>query len=157
MQPKYKFTYARLKIALIIATSFFIFLAKGQDTDSVRIAINNILAPLNKTLIPTGILAENSYPLLDLSVYNGQLTADNTIDFAQWRLLYNQALSGAYVAPVGLPNIAQLNTDYNIARNNGANNVVSLSLINYASIKPTAITDGFNAYASTTNINAIAN
>lgn len=58
-------------------------------------------------------------------------------------MLYNQALSGAYVAPAGLPDIAQLNTDYNVARNNGVNNVVSLSLINYASLKPTAITDGF--------------
>lgn len=143
MQPKYNFAYARLKIALIISISFFSFFAKAQDTDSVRIAINNILAPLNKTLIPTGILAENSYPLLDLSVYNGQLTADNTIDFSQWRLLYNQALSGAYAAPIGLPDIAELNADYNIARNRGANNIVSLSLINYASIKPTAITDGF--------------
>ena len=157
MQPKNQSVHICLKITFFIAISFSSFFSKAQDTDSVRIAINNVLAPLNKTLIPTGILAENSYPLLDLSVYNGQLTADNTIDFAQWRLLYNQALSGAYVAPVGLPNIAQLNTDYNTARNNGANNVVSLSLINYASIKPTAITDGFNAYASTTNINAIAN
>ena len=89
MQLKYKFTYARLKIALIIAISFFSFFAKAQDTDSVRIAINNILAPLNKTLIPTGILAENSYPLLDLSVYNGQLTADNTIDFAQCTFIFH--------------------------------------------------------------------
>ena len=61
MQPKYKFTYARLKIALIIAISFFSFFAKTQETDSVRIAINIILAPLNKTLIPTGILATNAY------------------------------------------------------------------------------------------------
>ena len=157
MQPKNQSVHICLKITFFIAISFSSFFSKAQDTDSVRIAINNVLAPLNKTLIPTGILAENSYPLLDLSVYNGQLTADNTIDFAQWRLLYNQALSGAYVAPVGLPGIAQLNTDYTAARNNGANNAVSLSLINYASIKPTAITDGFNAYASTTNINAIAN
>ena len=89
MQQKYKFTYARLKIVLIIATSFLSFFAIGQDTDSVRIAINNILAPLNKTLIPTGILAENSYPLLDLSVYNGQLTADNTIDFAQCTFIFH--------------------------------------------------------------------
>ena len=101
MQPKYKFTFTRLKFALIVAISIFSFTAKAQETDSVRIAINSILAPLNKALIPTGILAENSYPLLDLSVYNGQLTADNTIDFSQWRLLYNQALSGAYAAPVG--------------------------------------------------------
>jgi hypothetical protein len=57
--------------------------------------------------------------------------------------LYNQALSGAYVAPVGLPDIAQLNTDYNIASNNETDNVVSLALINYASIKPTAITSGY--------------
>ena len=89
MQPKYKFTYARLKIALIIAISFFSFFAKAQDTDSVRIAINNILAPLNKALIPTGILAENSYPLLDLSVYNGQLTADNTIYFEQCTFIFH--------------------------------------------------------------------
>lgn len=85
MQPKLKFAYVRLRIALIIAISFLSFLTKAQETDSVRIAINNILAPLNKTLIPTGILAENSYPLLDLSTYNGQLNSDYTIDFSQWQ------------------------------------------------------------------------
>jgi len=136
MQTKYKSFSNFLRFALIIIASFFNIYAKAQDTDSVRIAINNILAPLNKTLIPTGILAENSYPLLDLSTYNGQLTTDNTIDFSQWRLLYNQALSGAYVVPTGLPGIDQLNIDYTTARNNGINNHVSLSLINYASIKP---------------------
>ena len=57
-------------------------------------------------------------------------------------MLYNQALSGAYVAPVGLPNITQLNTDYNSASNNEADNVVSLALINYASIRQNAITAG---------------
>ena len=62
MQPKFKLTYDRLRIALIIAINFISFFTKGQDTDSVRIAINNILAPINKTIIPTGILAENSYP-----------------------------------------------------------------------------------------------
>lgn len=103
MQTRYKINSAFTKIVLLIALFFFNLIAKAQNTDSVRIAINNILAPLNKTLIPTGILAENSYPLLDLSTYNGQLTLDNTIDFSQWRLLYNQVLSGAYVAPVGLP------------------------------------------------------
>ena len=113
MEPKYNFAYARLKIALIISISFFSFFAKAQDTDSVRIAINNILAPLDKTLIPTGILAENSYPLLELSTYNGQLNADNTMDFSQWRLLYEQILSGAYVAPLSLPDITQLNIDHN--------------------------------------------
>ena len=53
------------KIELVILICFFSLFAKSQITDSVRIAINNILAPLNKTLIPTGILAENSYPLID--------------------------------------------------------------------------------------------
>ena len=135
-----KYTHKFVLLIIILISSLY---ANAQNTDSVRIAINNILAPLDKTLIPTGILAENSYPLLELSTYNGQLTADNTIDFSQWRLLYNQILSGAYVAPAGLPDIAQLNTDYNIAANNDTNNVVSISLINYASIKPTAIADGY--------------
>ena len=101
------------------------------------------MAPLNKTLIPTGILAENSYPLLELSAYNGLLTNDNTLDFAQWRILYNQVLSGAFVAQTALPDIDQLNIDYTAATNSGANNVVSIGLINYASIKANAIDKGW--------------
>ena len=77
---------ALYKMVLTIAICFISILANAQTTDSVRLAINNILAPLNKTLIPTGILAENSYPLLDLSTYNGQLSANNTMDFSQMRL-----------------------------------------------------------------------
>jgi hypothetical protein len=114
MQKNIKITPPpHVNIVLTFAICFFSLFAQAQTTDSVRIAINNILAPLNKSLIPTGILAENSYPLLDLSTYNGQLTAENSISFSQWRLLYEQALSGAYVAPVGLPDITQLNIDYN--------------------------------------------
>ena len=51
------------RIVLTITICLSSIFAKAQTTDSVRLAINNILAPLNKTLIPTGILAENSYPL----------------------------------------------------------------------------------------------
>ncbi len=36
---------------------------------------------------------------------------------AIWRILYNQILSGAYVAPTALPTIPQLNTDYTTASN----------------------------------------
>lgn len=62
MQTKYKIPSPFLKFALSIAICFCSFFTKAQTTDSVRIAINNILAPLNKTLIPTGILAENTLP-----------------------------------------------------------------------------------------------
>ena len=142
MKQNYKNTPPHINILLTISICFLSMLAKAQTTDSVRLAINYILAPLNKTLIPTGILAENSYPLLDLSTYNGQLSDTNTMDFAQMRLLYNQALSGSYIAQASLPSITQLNADYATANNNGTNNVVSIALINYASIKPTAIANG---------------
>ena len=130
------------RIVLTIAICLSSIFAKAQTTDSVRLAINNILAPLNKTLIPTGILAENSYPLLELSTYNGQLADNNTMDFSQMRLLYNQALSGSSVTQASLPNITELNIDYATANNNGANNVISIAFIKYASIKPSAITAG---------------
>lgn len=131
-----------IRIVLTVNLFFCCFFTKAQTSDSVRIAINNILAPLNKTLIPTGILAENTYPLLNLATYNGILTAENNMSFSQWRILYEQTLSGAYVAPVGLPNITQLNTDYDAATINSTSNVVSLALINYASINPNAINLG---------------
>ncbi len=78
MQPYIKFIN---RIAIVLAILFFSHFAKAQTTDSVRDAINYILAPLNKALVPTGILAENTYPLLELSTYNGQLTTDNNIVF----------------------------------------------------------------------------
>ena len=56
MQKIIKYIY---KTGLTILIIFCSFLTKAQNTDSVRIAINNILAPLNKSLIPTSILAEN--------------------------------------------------------------------------------------------------
>lgn len=84
MQLKFKTTLNFYIFALLLAISLLSNFAKAQETDSVRIAINNILSPLNKILIPTGILAKNSYPLFDLSAYNGQLSPENTIDSAQW-------------------------------------------------------------------------
>ena len=45
------------------------------------------------------------------------------MNFAQMRLLYNQALSGSYITQASLPSITQLNADYAAANNNGTNNV----------------------------------
>ena len=69
MHQNRKNTFYKIKIAFTIAIFFCSFFAKAQTTDSVRLAINYILAPLDKTSIPTGILAENSYPLLELSTF----------------------------------------------------------------------------------------
>ena len=48
-----------IKVVLTIVILFAVFFAKAQTTDSVRIAINDTLTQQNKTIIPTGILAEN--------------------------------------------------------------------------------------------------
>lgn len=118
---------------------FNYFTAAAQTGDSARDAINHILAPIDKNQIPTGILAENCYNLVELSHYNGQLNTTNNLGFSQLRMGYTQLLTGAYTVPIGLPSITQLNTDYNAALTNG--NIVSIALINYASIKADAFTN----------------
>ena len=66
MQQNNKIQTHIFKIVFVILMCLSSFLANAQTTDSVRIAINNILAPLNKAIIPTGILAENKSPPLNL-------------------------------------------------------------------------------------------
>lgn len=89
----FKITPPHIKqiLLLLLFVAAFIY-SNAQTTDSARLAIDNILAPLDKSQIPTGILAENTYNILDLATYNGQLNNDNTLQFSEWRLLYSQLL-----------------------------------------------------------------
>ncbi len=103
----------KLLTVLILVFSFSVT-TTAQQKDTLRTQLDYLFAPLNKAAIPTGILAENMYQFYNIDNYNGTLTPNNTLDFAQWRLLYSQALSGAYVAPVGLPSVAQLNTSFKL-------------------------------------------
>jgi hypothetical protein len=128
-----------IKKMLVLLLCSIQITALAQTTDSARDAINNILAPLDKSQIPTGILAENCYNLVDINNYNGQLTTANNLSFAQWRLAYAQLLTGAFTLPITLPNITQLNTAYNNTLPSG--NIVNIALINYASIKADALTN----------------
>jgi hypothetical protein len=128
-----------IKKILVLLLCSIQLTALAQTTDSARDAINNILAPLNKSQVPTGILAENCYNLVDIENYNGQLTTANNLSFSQWRLAYTQLLTGAFTASATLPNITQLNTAYNTALPSG--NIVNIALINYASIKTYALSN----------------
>jgi hypothetical protein len=75
MQQKFKNIFYR--IAIMLSILVWSNIANAQETDSVRIAINNILSPLNKSLIPTPwfvsprttlqIIKSSSYFLCDTS------------------------------------------------------------------------------------------
>jgi hypothetical protein len=82
---------------LYLFFSFLVFIARAQTTscDSTYVVnedLRNILGPLNKTQIPTGIIYEAVLPWARLDKFTGTASADtsNTIHFVQaYTELYN--------------------------------------------------------------------
>ena len=80
-----------------------------QQTDSLRLRLGQIFAPLDKTQISTGYLAEYASPLLDLHFYNGILSDSNRTDLTVFHYLRATLASASINGPDTLPNSAQIN------------------------------------------------
>ena len=46
----------------------------AQVSDPTRATLDNLFAPLDKSQVPTGFLAEDALPLVPLDIFNGTLT-----------------------------------------------------------------------------------
>jgi hypothetical protein len=101
----------------IITTILWIVLAtalpttgKTQDTTTIDKLLTYILAPLNKSQIPTGYLAEKGTIFLGMNTFNGTLSDDNVFVTNLWRMMYVQ-LQQSYVGSGGnpLPDIITVN------------------------------------------------
>lgn len=78
-----------LAIKFCVAFLLFSLNVKAQtpDTSTVDKLIRYILQPIDKSQIPTSILAEYGAPLLELSTFNGVLTDSNKVNINIFRTL----------------------------------------------------------------------
>ena len=81
----------------IILTTLWVVLAcalpkigKAQDTSTIDKLLTYMIAPLNKSQIPTQYLAEKGTIYLGMNTFNGTLSDSNDIEINLWRLLYFQ-------------------------------------------------------------------
>lgn len=61
---------------------------KAQTSDPTRAALDNLFAPLDKSQVPTGLLAESALPLVPLDVFDGTLTDSSRTTPDGFRYVY---------------------------------------------------------------------
>jgi len=122
-------------------------IGKAQDTSTIDKLLTYIIAPLNKTQIPTQYLAEKGTIFLGMNTFNGTLSDDNVFVTNLWRMMYVQ-LQQSFVGNGSnpLPDIIAVN---NALQNNTLLNQptpVPLLIGQYNSISDNAANIGLLIY-----------
>lgn len=122
-------------------------LCKAQDTSTVDKLLTYIIAPLDKSQISTGFLAEKGTIFLGMNTFNGTLTDDNIFVTNLWRLMYVQ-LQQSYVGSGTNPLLEITHVNDALESNTIPNQPVPVPLLigQYNSIDDNAANNGLLSY-----------
>ena len=78
------------KLYFLLLLALFVPAAQlmAQTSDPTRATLDNLFAPLDKSQVPTGLLAESALPLVPLDVFNGTLTDSSRTTPDGFRYVY---------------------------------------------------------------------
>lgn len=115
-------TFSRLFFLLLLALS--LHPAQAQGPDSLRLALDHLFAPLDKTQVPVPYLYEYGNRFASATPFNGSLTDSSVATLTAWRLLYASVISGNVGRPSPLRDfghpttlcLAQLRASNDLAR-----------------------------------------
>jgi pimeloyl-ACP methyl ester carboxylesterase len=120
---------------------------RAQITDPTRAALDNLFAPLDKSQVPTGRLAEFATPLVPLDIFNGTLTDSSRTTPDGFRYIY-ATLYSAQVSGTALPSLANLNSRIATTEAQVGPNSIPLLIqrVDYASVRADAFTNNLLKY-----------
>ena len=84
-----------LSLVCLIAGWQFAFAEEPALYDTVRAKLDSIFEYVDKDAVPTGLLAEYGFHLVQLDSYNGVPTDSNYVSRMTWEMLY----AGLYDSP----------------------------------------------------------
>ena len=112
---------------------------RAQGSDPTRATLDNVFAPLDKSQVPTGFLAEYALPLVPLGVFNGTATDSSRTTPDGFRFIYGTIYSARIYGPNPLPTLPDLNARLAAAEAAaGATIPVMVQRIDYAAVRPDA-------------------
>ncbi len=116
--------------------------------DPVRATLNNIFAPLDKTQVPTGLLAEYALPLVPLDVFDGTLTDSSRTTPDGFRYIYATLYSAAVSSYSPLPSIQNLNARLAAAEASAGPGTIPVMVqcVSYAAVRPDAFSLNLLSY-----------
>ena len=112
----------------------------AQTTDSLRLKLAYLFAPLDKSQVPSGRLDAYATPLVPLAAFNGQLADSTRTTPAVFRALYATAYTASIYGSNALPTLPAYNATVAAAEAAAgpATIPVMAQLINYATVRPDA-------------------
>ncbi|MGI4759090.1 MAG: T9SS type A sorting domain-containing protein [Janthinobacterium lividum] len=137
------------KAALLLLATLGMRVAQAQTApDATRQYLDNLVAPLDKSQVPTGFLVEYGVPLVPLDVFNGTLTDSSRTNPDGFRFIYATAYSawlGSGANP--LPSPLDLNASISaaVAANPSAIPVM-VQHIDYATVRDDAFSSNLLSY-----------
>lgn len=118
-------------------------MSQVSAADSLQLDINRIVAPLDKSQVPTGMLEEYGLGLLPLDVFGGTLTDSTVADAKIWRGLYASLYTSRIYGTNPMSPLSTVNTTIKteMAAAPAAIPVVMLDY-SYARLRPDAVSAG---------------
>lgn len=115
-------------------------LAAPAPTDSLRLKLNQVFSPLNKSQVPTGWLEEYGTPLIPLDVFNNTLTDSSRTDAQVFRFLYATLYSSRIYGSNSMPTLATVNSRINTIKQTYPGAIpIAVMRWDYATIRPDAV------------------
>ncbi len=136
-------TLLNIKACGLLLALLGIHHAQAQAPNPTRQYLDNLVAPLDKTQVPTGFLAEYAVPLVPLDVFNGTLTDSSRTNPDGFRFIYTTVYSawlGSGNNP--LPSPLELNSRLDAATAANTGIPVMVQHIDYATVRSDAFDTG---------------
>jgi len=122
----------------------------AQVSDPTRATLDNIFAPLDKSQVPTGFLAEDALPLVPLDVFNGTLTDSSRTSPDGFRYLYATLYSAHVYGTQPLLSMQDYNARTASAIAAAGPTVIPIMVqrVEYATVRPDAFSANLLAYSN---------
>lgn len=121
---------------------------QAQTTDPTRAALDNLFAPLNKSQVPTGLLAESSLSLVPLDVFNGTLTDSSRTTPDGFRYVYATLYSSLVAGTQPLRTMQDYNARITAADASFGTGTIPVMVqrVSYATVRPDAFSQNLLSY-----------
>ena len=120
----------------------------AQTGDPTRATLDNLFAPLDKSQVPTGLLAESALPLVPLDVFNGTLTDSSRTTPDGFRYVYATLYTARVAGTQPLLNVQDYNTRTATAEAAVGSGTIPVMVqrVSYAAVRPDAFSQNLLAY-----------
>lgn len=128
------------KLYLLLVLSLWRLTAFAQQADSLSLQLNAVFANVDKSQVPTRLLADYALPLLPLASFNGTLADSTRTNPTLFRALYATAYTSCIYGPNPLASLPAYNAQVDAVEATSPTLIPTMvQRLDYARLRPDAL------------------